>query len=130
MAEPVPSEVELDREIDRAMRAGRRAARREPRARVARFDAATTRLVVELVNGATFMVPVSLLQGLAGASAAELAQVEVVPGGEALHWEALDVDLSVPGLLRGMFGTSDWMRRAGGKDAAAEGIGGRNRRRS
>lgn len=111
MAEPIPaSDAELEREIDRAMRAGRRAAAREPRARAARYDPATGRLVVELVNGATFMVPVSLLQGLADAAADDLAAVEVVPGGAALHWERLDADLGVPALLNGQFGTAAWMR--------------------
>jgi hypothetical protein len=118
MAEPMPGEAELEREIDRAMRAGRRAAVREPRARAARFDAATARLVVELTNGATFMVPGSLVQGLADAPADDLAGVEVAPGGEALHWEVLDVDLSVPGLLRGEFGTASWMRALGSRTDA------------
>ena len=110
MAEAVSGDTALEREVDHAMRAGRRMAACEPRAKVARFDAAAARLVVELVNGATFTVPVSLLQGLANAPANELARVEVVPGGDALHWEALDVDLGVPGLLRGEFGNASWMR--------------------
>lgn len=118
MAEPMLDELALEKEIERARRAGQRRAAREPRARAARFDVATARLVVELGNGATFTVPVGLLQGLAGAPANELARVEVVPGGEALHWEGLDVDHSVPGLLRGVFGTSAWMRSLGNRAGA------------
>jgi hypothetical protein len=61
-------------------------------------------------------------QGLRGASPAVLAQVEVLAGGRALRWEALDVDLGVAPLLQGIFGTAAWMRelrsemgRAGGR---------------
>jgi hypothetical protein len=42
------------------------------------------------------------------------AQVELLGAGSGLHWEALDVDLSVPGLLAGLFGTKAYpARRAG-----------------
>lgn len=30
--------------------------------------------------------------------------------GFGLHWEALDVDLSIPTLMAGSFGTKAWMR--------------------
>lgn len=112
MADPMPGGAELDREFRRATGAGRRAAVREPRARAASFDPATGRLV-ELVNGAVFMVPAALLQGLAGASAEDLGEVQVGPGGGALPWEALDVELAMPGLLQGVFGTRAWMDRPG-----------------
>jgi hypothetical protein len=111
----VSGETELEHGNCRAMRAGRRIAACEPRARAALFDAVTGRLVVDLANGATSAVPVSQLQGLANASADDLAQVEVVPGGGALYWEALNVGFGVPGLLRGEFGTSTWMRALGGR---------------
>jgi hypothetical protein len=74
--------IEMD-EIARAERAGELAARSEPRARSARFEAETGRLVVDLTNGATFLVPASLVQGLEGADAAAVSAVEVAPGGEA-----------------------------------------------
>jgi hypothetical protein len=75
-------------------------------------------VVVELTNGAFFGFPAHLGQGLRGASPEDLAEVEVSPSGEALHWERLDVDLRVPALLHGVFGTKAWMRelgRAGGR---------------
>jgi len=40
------------------------------------------------------------------ASDAALSAVEILWLGTGLHWEQLDVDLSVPGLLAGLFGTS------------------------
>ena len=48
-------------------------------------------------------------RGLRGASAADLAEVEVSGVGLALHWERLDVDYSVAGLLNDVFGTRTWM---------------------
>ena len=101
----------------------------EPRAAVARYDTTSGRVIVELVNGCTFAFPARLAQGLAEASEAQLAQVEILGAGTGLHWEALDVDLSVPGLMAGLFGTARWMARQGGavrseaKSAAARANG-------
>jgi len=49
--------------------------------------------------------------GLKRASDPELAQVEILGLGLGLRWEGLDVDLSVPGLLAGLFGTKAYMDR-------------------
>jgi hypothetical protein len=50
-------------------------------------------------------------EGLQDASDDDLAEVEILGRGYALHWEKLDVDLSVPGLLAGLFGTRRHMDR-------------------
>ena len=39
--------------------------------------------------------------------------------GLGLHWEQLDVDVSVPGLLAGLFGTKAWMDRQRAAKAGA-----------
>ncbi len=97
-----------------AARARARSARaQEPRARRAYYDRERKLVVVELTNGAVFAFPPRLAQGLRGASADALAEVDVSPSGEALHWERLDADLRVPALLQGMFGTRTWMRQLG-----------------
>lgn len=49
-----------------------------------------------------------LAQGLAGASAEELNEIEVVSGGTGLRWESLDADLGVDALVRGLFGSPPW----------------------
>ncbi len=67
------------------------------------------RIVINLKSGATFSFPPELAQGLAGASSEDLAEVEVTPSGDGLHWEKLDADFSVPALLAGVFGTEAWM---------------------
>jgi hypothetical protein len=50
-------------------------------------------------NGTAVGIPVAMIDALAGAPARALRAVEVSPSGASLHFEALDVDLSVPGLL-------------------------------
>jgi hypothetical protein len=105
-----PNEV-----IDAALRRGEAAARTEPRAAAARYDPAGARIVVDLTNGCTFAFPARLVQGLETAAPETLAAVEVLPGGYGLHWEAEDVDVSVPGLLAGLFGTRAHMARLAGR---------------
>jgi len=41
----------------------------------------------------------------------DLAEVAVLGLGLGLHWERLDVDASVPGLLAVLFGTRPWLDR-------------------
>lgn len=82
-----------------------------PRAVAARYDADAGRVVVELADGRADAFPARLVQDLQGASADELAGVEVDGMGLNLHWPALDVDLHVPALVAGIFGTREWMTR-------------------
>ncbi len=87
----------------------------QPHAVSARYDRATERIVVSLSNGLDLGVPVHLAEGLEGAKAADLAQIEITPTGLGLHWPRLDADLYVPGLLDGVFGTRRWMARVMGR---------------
>ncbi len=103
------TDEEILAQLPAARERGSIAAETEWRARSARYQKTTGRVVVELSNGCLFAFPARLGQGLRGASAAELAGVEVLPGGAGLRWEALDVDLSVPGLVAGIFGSRPWM---------------------
>ncbi len=86
-----------------------------PRSERARYDRRSGRIVVELANGCAFAFPARAAEGLAGASEAQIAAVEVLGRGYGLHWPALDLDLSVPGLLGGMFGTARWMAQRAGR---------------
>ncbi len=54
---------------------------------------------VTLTDGRTLGVPLAWFPRLLHASAADLNAVEISPFG--LHWEALDEDISVAGLLAG-----------------------------
>jgi hypothetical protein len=68
-------------------------------------------IVICLNSGAAFSFPPEIAQSLAGAPKEDLATVEITPSGTGLHWENLDVDFSVGGLLRGYFGTKAWMAK-------------------
>jgi hypothetical protein len=104
-----------DGEIAAALERGAAARLREPRAATARYDRAMDRIVVELTNGCTFTFPPRLAQGLQAATVDELLGVEILGTGYGLHWDALDVDLSIPGLLVGLFGTRAYMARHAGR---------------
>lgn len=105
--------AELREQIKAAREAGKLAERSEPAARQARYNPLSRKLEIELRNGRRFSVSVDLIEGLQGASEEKLRQVEVTPAGTGLHWEALDVDVSVPFLLRGVYGTRAWMAQLG-----------------
>ena len=104
-----------DAEIKAAQERGRIAHQTEPRATSARYDRKNGRVIVDLTNGCTFAFPPRMAQGLEAATDDELASVEILGAGYGLHWEALDADLSVPGLLAGLFGTKAYMARRAGQ---------------
>ncbi|TCR82512.1 DUF2442 domain-containing protein [Rhizobium sp. BK376] len=81
-----------------------------------RFDALSERVIVEFTNGAAFMFPARSLQGLEEATTEQLAEVELL-GETGLHWESLDADYTVSGLMNGIFGTRAFMeaQRRGGQ---------------
>jgi hypothetical protein len=85
----------------------------EPRAETAYYDRSADRIVVELSNGADFRFSPSAVQELVSASPDELAGVEISPSGRTLRWQSLDADLSLPGLMAGIFGTKIWMAHLG-----------------
>ena len=99
----------IDREYRKALERAAAADAIEPRARFARFDRRTRRVVVDLRNRARFTFPTELAEGLRGAAVDDLARLEVSPSGAGLHWPSLDVDLSLPNLMAGVFGSRSWM---------------------
>lgn len=108
--------VELtDAQIEAANERGRVFRETHPHAKSARYDAKADRVVVDLTNGATFAFPPRLVEGLHDASPDEIAEVEVIGAGFGLHWETLDLDYTVPGLVNGVFGTAKWMAARAGR---------------
>ena len=92
----------------------------KPRARAARYDRASGCIVIDLVNGATFSFPATLAQGLEEVTAEQLEAVEIAGAGFGLHWEELDADLTVEGLLSGRFGSARYMAERFGRDWDSE----------
>ena len=63
-------------------------------------------------------IPVARIEGLAGAPASLIRSVRLQGGGYGLYWPSLDLDLAVPELVAGCFGSRTWMSalaRQGGK---------------
>lgn len=119
MAEPTDADFEADEARGRAI------LETEPRAVSARYDRASGKVILDLVNGCTYAFPAHLVQDLQGAGEDDLAHIEVDGLGFNLHWSALDADLYVPALVAGIFGTREWMtkelaRRAGQVKSAAK----------
>lgn len=59
-------------------------------------------LVVELRDGRVVSVPLEWYPRLAEGSATERRRWELIGPGIGIHWPALDEDVSVEGLLRGL----------------------------
>ena len=106
-------ETEVRSNFARASRAGRRAARIEPRAADVEYRAREHALRIELTNGAAVTLPVKLIPSLKRAAARDVRAVEILGRGGGLHWEGLDLDLSVPGLLSSVFAGPEWLAELG-----------------
>jgi Protein of unknown function (DUF2442) len=104
---------ELIAQFDQARAAGKALAQTEPRAVKAWYAADSERVFIELTNGVMMGFPYQLLQGLANGTPEQLAEVEIMPTGSALHWESLDADLGVAQLVSGLFGSKAWMAELG-----------------
>lgn len=111
------SETELELMCKIATQRGEEALKTEKQAQAVRYDSATHRIILELKNGITVLLPCDLIQGIASAAPAEIAEVELGARGASLHWEKLDQDFSVNGLVNGIFGTQKWMENLKSKNA-------------
>jgi hypothetical protein len=116
------SDAEFARQFVAATRRGEERLDRDPRSIGVRYDRRTRKVVIDLDNGCTLLVPPELAEGLTSATAAELAQVCLLGPGTTIAWPGLDVQFSVAGLLAGIFGTRAWMAelgRSGGRVRSA-----------
>lgn len=112
------SDEEFERQYAAAKKRGQEELAKGVYATAARYDKASKRIIVELANGATLLIPAQLIQELQDGTAKELAEIEILGVGSALYWSQLEADISVAGLLQGIFGSRTWMTelgRAGGK---------------
>lgn len=72
----------------------------EPRAERVLFDA--NDMTVELKDGRKLSVPLAYFPRLLHASISDLKSYTLSGGGIGIHWDALDEDISVEGLLMGI----------------------------
>jgi hypothetical protein len=71
-----------------------------PRARDVSFS--ESELTVSLADGRRISMPLAWFPRLLHASAAELADWELLGNGEGIRWPRLDEDISIAGILRGI----------------------------
>jgi len=90
----------------------------QPRATEARYNQRTRRIDLEMSNGMALSVPARQIEGLHDATTTQLKDVSIRGRGTALRWDAIDADVSVAALFRGVLGSRAWMAelgRAGGR---------------
>ena len=112
MAKPAKmTDRAFDEQNEGAVREAREADRIEPRANSVRYDASRGLLLVELRSGFAFGFPPERVYGLEAATAKELAKVRISPSGDGLHWDDLNVDASLTGLMADALNLSEWAPR-------------------
>ncbi len=111
MVNLIPDDRSFEQQFDQAQAAAAQANQTEPRAIAAYYNPDENLIIIRLRSGAQFSFPPDIAQGLSGASPDDLAQIEITPMGDGLHWEALDADFTIVGLLAGRFGTQKWMQQ-------------------
>src|ERR1700733_6306390 len=68
---------------------------------------------LRLNDGSRRFIGRESLEGLQNATKKQLANVEIVGRGTGIRWPDLDVDLYVPALLDGIYGSKRWMADLG-----------------
>lgn len=101
--------VLTNEEFDAANERGRIEFETKPHAASARYDRRSGLMTLELYNGCSFTFPPRQVQGLEQATDDQIEAVWLSLTGYGLHWDELDVDISVPGLLAGRFGNERFM---------------------
>jgi hypothetical protein len=104
------TDAEILAQIPAARARAARARHAGLRTLAAAYDAGSRRLMLELSNGFLLGVPVAALPDLADATPAQLAAVTVSPEGAAIHFDALDADYSVAGLVISTLGADEARR--------------------
>ena len=82
----------------------------EPRANKVFFDEKDSRIIIHFFNGTIFSFLTDSVEAIASLSSETLATVELTPSGKGLRWDFADIDLSIIGLMMGIFGSQQWMR--------------------
>ncbi len=90
---------------------GQEADRIEPRAEGATYDPKRDLVVVGLRGGFAFGFPPLAVEGLQSATPEDLSKIRISPSGEGLHWDGLDVDASLTGLMMGALNLREWAPR-------------------
>lgn len=90
-----------------------------PQATGAAYNPDTGLVCIRLSNGIVIGLPAAQTQGLETASTKALSSIHISPSGYGIHFPDLDVDLYLPALMEGIFGTKAWMAERGRKGGQA-----------
>ena len=96
-------------EFELANQRARRRRERIPSAITAHYDRGRGRIVIGLNTQMDVAFPPNAVQGLENAKPSQLETIEITPSGLGLHFPKLNVDLYLPALLEGFFGSKRWM---------------------
>jgi hypothetical protein len=111
-------------QIQAANAAGKAMLKAHPTALRAHYEPKIGQVIVTLNTGLQFLLDPAKTQGLQRASRAELQKIEITGPGLGLYFPKLDVDLYLPALLAGHFGSKKWaaaqLGKAGGSAKSKE----------
>jgi len=93
----------------------READRTEPRAVSVTYEPKRALILVNLRGGYAFGFPPEAVEGLQDATPTQLGAVRLSPSGDGLHWDDLDVDASLTGLLSRALNLREWAPRIMGQ---------------
>lgn len=106
------------KQIADANAAGKALLEASPTALRAHYEPKIGQIIITLNTGLQFLLDPAKTQGLQDAPRAALSKIEIVGPGLGIYFPKLDVDIYVPGLLQGHFGSKKWaaaqLGRAGG----------------
>jgi hypothetical protein len=109
------SDEELDAQIQKAKTAWIESENTEQQAKKAEYNHQRNLIFIELTNGIEINIPPILIEGLSEAKPQDLENLHLSDYGRSIHWESLDVDLDIPGIVSGILGTKAWMSQLGKK---------------
>jgi hypothetical protein len=110
--------ITTDAEIDRALQAAQQWPD-EPRLIKAHYSPGVNLVILEFDNQRRLAIPREDVEELCTASQKAAANIEITENGTGLRWPALDLDLYVPNLLKGIYGTRRWMSMIGRRGGSA-----------
>ena len=105
--------INIEAQIDAAIERQHQIDAVDPRANKVIYD--DGRFTLYFDNGASFSFLPESVEAIAALPTEVLAIVELTPSGKGLRWDEPDIDLSIQGLLLGIFGSNVWMKEVAAK---------------
>ena len=111
------TERQIEAQIDAAIKRQPEIDAVEPRAIDVTFD--DGRFTIHFNNDVIFSFMAESVEAIATLPPITLATVELTPSGKGLRWDEPDIDLSIQGLLLGIFGSNVWMKQIASKGGSS-----------